>query len=301
MNTTILCRDRFEGHPLSVLPGRECAIEVPGPGWACPEHHEAADRIYDTLITDVPDEREVKARRAAQPMDPELRALITAARTYLVDCEHRQEAGSRLPDFIAGLLADPKYGTKWFRITEKMAQTIIRIRDGEQARAEHAKLAQAGRERMVEVHAWIAAHADYDEFAANLKAGLLRYGSLTDRQYDAVLRNIGAAAIATVMAPPITQDGWYKVGDDIFKVQKAVHGSGQLYAKRLVVSGPGEAEWVYEPGMVRRLTADQRLSVEDAAAFGRLYGICAVCGTTLTDESSIERGIGPVCIKRLGA
>jgi hypothetical protein len=30
-----------------------------------------------------------------------------------------------------------------------------------------------------------------------------------------------------------------------------------------------------------------------------LYGRCFICGRTLTDEESIDRGIGPVCNERL--
>jgi hypothetical protein len=40
------------------------------------------------------------------------------------------------------------------------------------------------------------------------------------------------------------------------------------------------------------------MSLEEAKAFGRLYGVCVRCGATLTDEQSIEAGIGPVCAGR---
>jgi hypothetical protein len=92
-------------------------------------------------------------------------------------------------------------------------------------------------------------------------------------------------------------EGMHKVGDEIFKVQKAVHGSGHLYCKRLV---PGEgfgakATFVYAPGMMKQLSAATKMSLEEAKAFGALYGTCCVCGRTLTDEKSIAAGIGPVC------
>jgi len=93
-------------------------------------------------------------------------------------------------------------------------------------------------------------------------------------------------------------EGWYSVEGTVYKVQKAVHGSGHLYAKRLIVND-GTGVWEYAPGMVNRLTEAQRLTVEEAERFGRLYGICGVCGAQLTDETSISRGIGPVCAGRL--
>jgi hypothetical protein len=37
------------------------------------------------------------------------------------------------------------------------------------------------------------------------------------------------------------------------------------------------------------------LDMDSLVAFGKLTGICAVCGRTLTDKLSKERGIGPVC------
>ena len=96
----------------------------------------------------------------------------------------------------------------------------------------------------------------------------------------------------------VSEAGMYKQGDVIYKVQKAVHGSGNLYAKKLVVSTIGESfdvSFVYAPGAINRLSAEDKLSLEDAKAFGAVYGSCCVCGRTLTDENSIAAGIGPVC------
>lgn len=112
------------------------------------------------------------------------------------------------------------------------------------------------------------------------------------------------AAPARAAAPAkVTEDGMYKTPDGtIYKVQRNRERTN-LYAKRLVVLGPGEdsatVEFVYAPGALRTLTADMRLSLEDAKAFGALYGTCCVCGRTLTNETSIEAGIGPICAGRL--
>lgn len=35
--------------------------------------------------------------------------------------------------------------------------------------------------------------------------------------------------------------------------------------------------------------------------YGRVTGVCGVCGRTLTDPESIEAGIGPVCASKVGA
>lgn len=37
-----------------------------------------------------------------------------------------------------------------------------------------------------------------------------------------------------------------------------------------------------------------------AVAYGKAWGRCAVCSRTLTNDGSIERGIGPICAERFG-
>lgn len=90
------------------------------------------------------------------------------------------------------------------------------------------------------------------------------------------------------------EDGMYKVGDTIYKVQHAVHGSGRQYAKELVGEG---SDWGFEyaAGAIRKIRPEHRMTLEEAKEFGALYGTCCVCGRTLTKESSIAEGIGPVC------
>lgn len=96
-------------------------------------------------------------------------------------------------------------------------------------------------------------------------------------------------------------EGMYRKAGTIYKVQKAVHGSKMNYAKRLVetlaVDKNGKRKWKFEyaPGFVYELRPEHALTVEQAKEFGALYGTCCVCGRTLTDEKSIEAGIGPIC------
>ena len=104
-------------------------------------------------------------------------------------------------------------------------------------------------------------------------------------------------------------EGMWKLGDRIIKMQIAHHGSGRLYGKELIVSNdPHESglnrvpehRWERLVGAERMLRerGGQRMTLEEAQEFGRLYGFCCVCGAILTDETSIENGIGPVCGKR---
>lgn len=119
-----------------------------------------------------------------------------------------------------------------------------------------------------------------------------------------------AEVTATSHGPKNTKLVLSCIGEE---VQVAKQGSGNLYAKRLnreaIIEAKandemlGKAErWEYigRRGVFNSLTADTLLSVEEAAEFGHLYGICACCAADLTNEDSIARGIGPVCFGRMG-
>lgn len=107
----------------------------------------------------------------------------------------------------------------------------------------------------------------------------------------------------------VTEDGMYRnpVTGDIYKVQRAVHGTGNLYAKLLVVDRAweraedgtvlvqGEAHFDYAQGAIRELKAEWRMTLEQSKQFGALYGVCVRCAATLTREDSIERGMGATC------
>lgn len=105
--------------------------------------------------------------------------------------------------------------------------------------------------------------------------------------------------------PEIT-DGMWKLGDTIYKVQWNL-AKTNLYGKRLDLEATGPdnafsaAVFVYEAGVPRKLAAGfaHKLTLEEAKEFGALYGTCCVCGRTLTNEASIEAGIGPICAGRL--
>lgn len=94
------------------------------------------------------------------------------------------------------------------------------------------------------------------------------------------------------------EDGMYRLGDVIYKVQHAVHGSGRQYAKELVQYGDDSWGFEFAKGIVYKLRPEHKMSLEDAKEFGALYGTCCVCGRTLTNEASIEAGIGPICASK---
>lgn len=119
-------------------------------------------------------------------------------------------------------------------------------------------------------------------------------------------RTVVTGPVSAVAAAEL-ESGIYLLGTTVYKVQRAVHGSGRMYAKKLVAVDPyvktvrGKEvtvshEFVYEGVKpLRDLTADHKMTLEQAKEFGALYGVCCNCGVTLTDEASIEARIGPVC------
>lgn len=86
------------------------------------------------------------------------------------------------------------------------------------------------------------------------------------------------------------EDGFYVLNADIYKVQTSPE-TGRTYAKKLSKYGSFD----YAPGMVGKLAKAEKLTLELAKQYGKLYGMCVVCGRTLTDEQSIAAGIGPIC------
>ena len=110
-----------------------------------------------------------------------------------------------------------------------------------------------------------------------------------------------AQAKAEVPAPvsPVTEAGMYRQDGVVYRVRPS-RGSGNLYALRYVPEGSDEkARFVYAPGMVRRLSATDRLTLDEAKALGHEFGQCCVCGAELKDPKSVAAGIGPVCAKRV--
>lgn len=149
---------------------------------------------------------------------------------------------------------------------------------------------------------------------------------VTKREASAAIDFLFAAPRPERKTQPVDLEaGMYRTADGvIYKVYKAVHGSGMMCAKELVIertceghtstngpignveycdgtcgSGETEAHFEYRGLATRFVTADQRMTLEDAKKFGAIYGVCCQCGATLTAEASIEAGIGPICAGKI--
>lgn len=113
--------------------------------------------------------------------------------------------------------------------------------------------------------------------------------------------------IKTQTPSNLVTEGMYRTNSgDIFKVQRSKE-SGNLYAKKLVKLDTPKTDkrgnvtthvFEYAPGAMRNIKATDRMSIEDAAEFGKRTGTCCNCGRTLTNPDSIDAGIGPICAQK---
>jgi len=119
-------------------------------------------------------------------------------------------------------------------------------------------------------------------------------------------RDVGnlAPERATEPEAPV-QPGVYEVEDEIFVVVQN-RTKTQVYAKRLTESPSPRVteagtfvdfEFAYAPGALRRIRPEHRMTLERARHFLVRYGRCVRCGRALKVAESVERGLGPVCVK----
>lgn len=106
-----------------------------------------------------------------------------------------------------------------------------------------------------------------------------------------------------VTTPVVTQEvvvaepapiGVYQKDGDYYRVAETRNTN-----RRLAYRWNGR-RWDYARGMVYRLTTSDLVSVEEVRAFGLRTGMCAICGRTLTDPASVQKGIGPICEGKYG-
>lgn len=88
--------------------------------------------------------------------------------------------------------------------------------------------------------------------------------------------------------------GIYREGETIYCVRKA-RQSERVYAYQLIIIEGQNPRWDYVAGKVYELKVENMISLEAAAHYGRRTGICCICGRYLSDASSVQKGIGPVC------
>lgn len=97
-------------------------------------------------------------------------------------------------------------------------------------------------------------------------------------------------------ANEVTEEGFYIHDGEIYRVKRG-KVSKKLYANKLHIH-MGNHAWDYAPGAFKLLTADSKLTAEQAMEFGKTTGHCAYCGRALEDDLSRAYYMGPVCSEK---
>ncbi len=96
----------------------------------------------------------------------------------------------------------------------------------------------------------------------------------------------------------IPEAGYYFLDGVYYQVREPKVEGGAFYGYRW---SPEAEAWRYDgQKRFRLLTADKKLTAEQATVFGKTYGKCIVKGCGLTHPRSIELGYGPTCAKNQG-
>jgi hypothetical protein len=103
-----------------------------------------------------------------------------------------------------------------------------------------------------------------------------------------VAENGGEPAAPVAPKPDFEHGAFYMVGETVYRVK--LGSRGFFYAEELV-----EGKFEYAPGAIRSIRVSDRMTLEQAQAYGIKTHHCACCGRELTNPESQERGIGPVC------
>lgn len=174
-----------------------------------------------------------------------------------------------------------------------------------------------------ERHAWMVEKAPTFGFAASMIQAVRSYGSLTTNQLGAVDRMIAAdrqraaaqAAQAAKPAPAV---------DRLPALHEVMQRHAKFYAGDLTLARKNGDQLVWikhrdaervvgkldngvltlwnrgvDNDAIRAVLVEfEGAPLQTAMKYGRLSGLCCSCGRDLTDEGSIEAGIGPVCARK---
>lgn len=101
-------------------------------------------------------------------------------------------------------------------------------------------------------------------------------------------KSSGRVTVAKVPTSFELTEGTYKNEDQVIRVTRS--REGRLYGKVWA-----EGSFEYRPGLLRGLTSDMLMTLDQAMAFGVQFGVCCICAKRLTKPESIDKGIGPIC------
>lgn len=178
---------------------------------------------------------------------------------------------------ILDIRANPKWGTKWFRLSAKQVDAVL---------ASKAREAQWAKDK---------AEAEADPRRIDPQTGRDLTVLPIGRTYAAVDNESGGVTFLIFdhcgpkdrWGMPSKWAGW------VFVKQQVSDEERKLGSQR-----PGSTYIGQWPNLIDKVLADVQAAV---IRYGKELGVCGVCGKTLTNAESREQGIGPVCLAKLGA
>jgi hypothetical protein len=106
-------------------------------------------------------------------------------------------------------------------------------------------------------------------------------------------------------SPQVLKQGVYELPNGDVYVVKLNKAKTHLYAKQLVDfkgkrltfnSEVTHFKYIYVAGAIDQILPEYRMSWERAKAFVQKFRQCVRCGHHLSDATSVEQGVGPICI-----
>lgn len=135
---------------------------------------------------------------------------------------------------------------------------------------------------------------------ADIEARILE-GILDGRRASNLIDTLKGAPMFATKKVGTLSVGMYRTGSGtIYRVHES-RETGRLYAKRMDWDMLTESKprFEYDKGAIYALTSADRMTLDEAKAWGVETGVCCVCGAFLTDAKSVARGIGPICEGRV--
>ena len=156
--------------------------------------------------------------------------------------------------------------------------------------------------------------------AADRLAGRIADRNVTVAQFRTYLDylkaqpKVGQATVTaevTVAGMPdatVVPEGRYAVATEagaintlaFYKVDRPTEGkwAGRVFVKHIVSDNEERMSFAASKAILAKIAAVG--AAEASAAYGHEIGSCGVCGRQLTNDESRERGIGPICVDKMG-
>lgn len=164
----------------------------------------------------------------------------------------------------------------------------------------------------------------WNDFAASLVAQYRRKGELSERQWDAaermirkvrdtkqrkasLQRSVDVSAITALLnGAKVKRPVFRAAGLSFSMAPPNGKNAGAVYVKAdgtyqgKIMNGAFMAAGACDPETADAVVAVAKDPRGEAIKHGKMTGACSCCGRTLTDATSVEMGIGPICAEKWG-